>query len=72
MKLATMQKSHIIVEYNPQTFGIPEKLINVIITDNLIVVLFLHELAINDLAALISHEPVERLDDVGEIQAFRN
>ena len=51
--------------------GVPEELIDIIVTDSLVVVLFSsQEFAVNDLVSLITQELVKRLDDGSEVQSF--
>jgi hypothetical protein len=54
-----------------ETFGVPEELVDVVVANDFGMVLFLaDELAIDDFVALVTHEPVEWLDDGLEIEAF--
>jgi hypothetical protein len=54
-------------------FWIPEELIDIIISNNILMIPFpSHKLAINDFVTLITNEPVERFDDSSKIQAFRD
>jgi hypothetical protein len=47
-----------------ETFWVPEELIDVVVAYDVCMVLFLaDELAVDDFVSLVSHEPVERLDD---------
>jgi hypothetical protein len=53
------------------TLGVPEELIDIIVTNSLVVVLFSsQEFTINDLVSLITQELVEWLDDGSEVQSF--
>jgi hypothetical protein len=53
------------------TLGVPKELIDIIVTDSLVVVLFSsQEFTVNDLVTLITQELVERLDDGSEVQSF--
>jgi hypothetical protein len=58
---------------NPgDSLGIPEKLVDIIVTDNLVVIsLSLQELAIDDFVRLIAQESVQRLDDASQVQSLR-
>ena len=55
------------------SLGVPEKLVDVIVTDNLIMFLFLsYKLAIHHLITLIPHEPIQRFDHALKVETFGN
>lgn len=66
------QNTYIIVENDlGQSFRVPKQLVDVVITDYLVMVLFLpDEFPIYNLISLITHEPVQRLDDSVQVQTF--
>lgn len=54
-----------------KTFGVPEELVDVVVANDVSMVLFFaDELAVHDLVTLVTHKPVEGLDDGLEIEAF--
>jgi hypothetical protein len=56
-----------------KAFRVPEELVDIVITNDVVMVLLpSHELAIDNLKALISYETVERLDDSPEIESLRD
>jgi hypothetical protein len=55
------------------SLGIPEELVDIVITDRLVVILFSsQEFAIHNLISLITEVLVERLDDGSKIESFGN
>ena len=53
------------------TLRVPEELIDIIVTDSLVVVLFSsQEFTVDDLVSLITQELVEWLDNSSEVQSF--
>lgn len=61
-------------EHDPgNSFGIPEELIDVVVSNDLGMVTFpSYELSVNNFIALVSHEAVQRLDDMFQVQALGN
>ncbi len=66
-------KSHIIVQNDlGQALRVPEELIDIVVTNDLIVILLpSDELAIHYFIALIPHETVKRFNDGAEVQTLR-
>lgn len=64
--------TYVVVEHDTgETFWIPEELVDIVVTDDLVVVFLpAHELVIYHLISLCSHEFIKWLDDGLEIQAF--
>ena len=61
-----------VTEHDPSNpFGVPKELVDVVISDNLVMVAFpSNEFSINNFIALISHEAVYGLDDMGQVQSL--
>jgi hypothetical protein len=66
--------THLVSQLDPgNTLGIPEKLVHIIVTDDLFVISFtLQELAVDDLVRLITQESVQRLNNTPEIKSLGN
>ena len=65
---------YLVRQYNPRnSFRIPEQLVNVVITNNLIMVLLSsHILAVNQFVALVTDEAIKRFENCAKILALRN
>lgn len=54
-----------------KTFGVPEQLVDIVITNDFMMILFSsHELAVDHLVPLIAHEAIERLNGALEVKSF--
>ena len=56
-----------------KTFRIPEKLVDVVVADDLVMILLpSNELVVNDFVALVPHKAIQRLDDRLKVKTLRD
>ena len=69
---AVEMSTHLVVEDDASNaLGVPEKLVDIVISDNLVVIPFSsNEFSVLDLVALVPNEAIERFDDVMKVQSF--
>jgi hypothetical protein len=69
-----VNQTGLVRELDPgDTLGVPEQLVDIVVTDNLVVVsLPPQELAVDDLVPLVSKEPVQGLDNAPQVETLGN